>query len=600
MLVKAVHRARFGPGGRVVDVGAAEGRVVAREQLGVGAGQRRAHLVVIPPHRIEVADHQDHPAPGVPPQKGDDRLLVVVRHDPLEALPAVIDLPEGALLFVEGVELADIPLQLAVLFVVEQHPVELVLLGPLAELAHLLAHKEQLFAGVGHHVAVEGAQVGELGVIVARHLVDEAALAVHHLVVADRQHKVLTEGVEEAEGHLLVVAGPEERIGAHVADHVVHPAHVPLEVEAEPAVLRGLGHQRPGGGLLRDHQPLGVAAQHGAVELLQKGDGLEVLLAAVLVGLPLAVLAVVVEVKHAGHRVHPQPVDVVLLDPEQGRRDEEALDLGHAVVEDHGAPLAVLAPAGVGILVAGLSVIHVQAIGVLGEVGGHPVHNHPDAGGVALVHKQLEVVGRAEPAGGGKVPGDLIAPAAVERMLGDGQQLDVGIAHLEDVGQQHIGQLGVVVGRAILFGAPAAEVHLVDVDGRVDQIGAVLGLLPGGILPLVALQLVDLAAVGGACLGVEGIRIRLEEQVVGRRGDAVFVDIILLNAGDERLPNPAVLQLGHRVAARHPAVEIAHDADRLGVGGPGAEHHPVRPVLLCQVRAEKAVRLKVGALPEKI
>ena len=75
----------------------------------------------------------------------------------------------------------------------------------------------------------------------------------HHFVVADGQHKVLAERIEEAEGNLVVVACAEERIGLHVAEHVVHPAHVPLEVEAQAAVRSGLCDHRPCGGLLRDH-----------------------------------------------------------------------------------------------------------------------------------------------------------------------------------------------------------------------------------------------------------------------------------------------------------------------------------------------------------
>src|SRR5699024_12799309 len=52
-------------------------------------------------------------------------------------------------------------------------PVQLLFLIPLDELAELLPHEEQLLAGMGHHVAVEGAQVGELFLIVAGHLVED-------------------------------------------------------------------------------------------------------------------------------------------------------------------------------------------------------------------------------------------------------------------------------------------------------------------------------------------------------------------------------------------------------------------------------------------
>ena len=89
---------------------------------------------------------------------------------------------------------------------------------------------------MSHHVAEEGAQVSELVVVLAGHLVDQAAFAVHYFVVADGQHEVLAEGIEEAEGDFVVVACAEERVGLHVAEHVVHPAHVPLEVKAQTAV----------------------------------------------------------------------------------------------------------------------------------------------------------------------------------------------------------------------------------------------------------------------------------------------------------------------------------------------------------------------------
>ena len=136
------------------------------------------------------------------------------------------------MLFIESVQGADVVLQLGVLVVVQQHPVQLLCLVPLGKLAELLSHEQQLLARVRHHVAEEGAQIGKLVVILAGHLVQQAALAVHDLIVADGQHKVLAESVEEAEGHLVVVAGAEQRVGLHVAEHIVHPAHVPLEVEA--------------------------------------------------------------------------------------------------------------------------------------------------------------------------------------------------------------------------------------------------------------------------------------------------------------------------------------------------------------------------------
>ena len=157
---------------------------------------------------------------------------------------------------------------------------------------------------------------------------------------------------------------------------------------------------------------------------------LEVLAAAVLVGDPLARLARVVEVEHRGDGVHPQAVDVVALEPEQRVGDQEVGDLAPAVVEDPRAPVGVLAQARVVVLVEVGAVEVGEAVRVLGEVRGHPVEDDADAAAVEGVHEGHEVVGRAVAAGRRVVADGLVAPGAVERVLGDRQELDVGEAHL--------------------------------------------------------------------------------------------------------------------------------------------------------------------------
>ena len=132
------------------------------------------------------------------------------------------------------------------------------------------------------------------------------------------------------------------------------------------------------------------------IEAPQEVDGLQVLVAAELVGNPLAGLARVIQVQHGGHRVHAQAVDVVLLQPEQRVGDQEGAHLVAAVVEDQRAPLAMLALARIGMLVERGAVEEHQAVRVLGEVRRHPIHNHADARLVAAIHEVLEIVGRAE------------------------------------------------------------------------------------------------------------------------------------------------------------------------------------------------------------
>ncbi len=87
----------------------------------------------------------------------------------------------------------------------EEVPVDALVVVPLAPLGDLVAHEQEFFAGVAAHVAVQQPEVGELLPEVAGHLVEQRALAVHDLVVRQRQDEVLGEGVDQAEGEPAVV-----------------------------------------------------------------------------------------------------------------------------------------------------------------------------------------------------------------------------------------------------------------------------------------------------------------------------------------------------------------------------------------------------------
>ncbi len=187
-------------------------------------------------------------------------------------------------------------------------------------------------------------------------------------------------------------------------------------------------------------------------------------------------------------------------------------------------PLFVLAALGVRVFVAGFAIEVVQAELVFREVSRHPVHDDADARLMHLVHESHQVLRGAVAAGGGEIARHLIAPAAIEGVLHDGQQLHVGVAHLGDVRDELVGQLGVIVGQTALFLLPAAGVHLVDVHGSVDDIGLLLGVLPRLVVPDKAVQIVDLAAVRGAGLCVERIGVSLVDKVARPGGHAIFVN----------------------------------------------------------------------------
>ena len=195
---------------------------------------------------------------------------------------------------VELVERAHVVLQLRVLHVAEQHPVQLALPVPLHKLPQLAAHEVQLLAGVAELEAVERAQGRELLLIVAVHLVDHRALAVHDLVMRVGQHIILGEGVHHREGQLVVVVAAIDGIDGHVVEGVVHEAHVPLEAEADAAHLGRGGDERKGRGLLGDRHRAGVLGKDSVVELSEEAQGVQVGRAAFLIGRKLPVPAAVV------------------------------------------------------------------------------------------------------------------------------------------------------------------------------------------------------------------------------------------------------------------------------------------------------------------
>ena len=209
---------------------------------------------------------------------------------------------------------------------------------------------------------------------------------------------------------MIVIVLAEQRVQRHIPQHIVHPAHVPFEIESQPAVGGGAGYQRPCGGFLRNHHHLRVMGKHTLVQPPQKGDRLQILLAAVLVGHPFAVPTVIVEIQHGCHRIHPNAVRMILFQPEQHVGDQEILHLCPTVIEHTGAPFAMLPLARVGVFVARTAVKPIQPAFVFGEMRRHPIQNHADARLVAHINKMHKLVRRAVARGGGVIPGHLIPP----------------------------------------------------------------------------------------------------------------------------------------------------------------------------------------------
>src|SRR5882762_8818730 len=84
--------------------------------------------------------------------------------------------------------------------------------------------------------------------------------------------------------------------------------------------------------------------------------------------------------------------------------------------------------AGVGVFVEMGAVELGEPVRVARKMRWSPVEKDSQASVVAAIDKVHEISGGAVAAGGSEVADGLVAPGAVEGMLHDGEQLDVGIA----------------------------------------------------------------------------------------------------------------------------------------------------------------------------
>ena len=231
----------------------------------------------------------------------------------------------------------------------------------------------------------------------------------------------------------------------------------------------------------------------------------------------------------------------------------------------------------------------------------NPVHNHADARLVAIIHKIFKIIRCAVTAGGGKVARHLIAPAPVKGILHHRQQLHMSVVHVFQVGNQLLCQFAVIVRIAVLISTPASRVHFVNIHSRLDGVFLGFFIVPSIIVPLIAGQIVNLAAIGRARFRMERIGVGFEQQLIVLRGNAVFVDVKLSQSSHPALPNTAFrVDVSHGCCTRHPAVEIAHYTDRFRPRSPYAKAYAGAFPSGFKVSAEKALCLKVISLLEQI
>ena len=197
----------------------------------------------------------------------------------------------------------------------------------------------------------------------------------------------------------------------------------------------------------------------------------------------------VVEVEHVAYGVEAEAVHAVVFHPVAAVGKQEAARHFLGVIEARRAPL-------VGFLVENVAagvVVGDALFGVGAGVAVRDVEDDRDAEAVGLVHKALEVVGRAVARAGREIAAHLIAEGLVERVLEHAHELNGGVAALGDALQRFFGEFIVGAYRAFLAVAGIgghADVGLVDARkmqsagrGVLELVG--LGGIPEAGAPLV-------------------------------------------------------------------------------------------------------------------
>ena len=227
------------------------------------------------------------------------------------------------------------------------------------------------------------------------------------------------------------------------------------------------------------------------IEQPQEADRLKILAAPEFIGFPIALFSRIVQIEHAGHGVHAQPVDMIFLQPEKCIRNEEAQHFVASEVEDERAPIAVLALARIGMLVESGSIEVSETVRVLREMRRHPIDDHSDSVEVALIHEIHEVVRRAESRCGREVADHLVSPRSGKRMFRRRQQFDVRIPQPLHIFDQLKSEFAISGPFAVWSAQPTLQMEFIDGHWLVQIVLAGAPLHPFAIAPLVILNAGD-------------------------------------------------------------------------------------------------------------
>ncbi len=223
---------------------------------------------------------------------------------------------------------------------------------------------------------------------------------------------------------------------------------------------------------------------------------------------------------------------MIFVEPEKRVRDQEIAHLAASIIKNERPPILMFALAGIHVLIEIGAVEFGQRVRVFRKMCRHPVHDDCDSRLMTFVDEVAQFVRCSVAAGRRIIICNLIPPGAFKRMLCDREQFDVGVTHLQHIGQQRLGQLEITQWPISFFRLPLprTEVNFVNADRTLRPLFRTAPRHPIRIAPLISLQIVNQRRCRCSVLIKKRERIALEQKRAGLRPNLEFVMGAFLDA----------------------------------------------------------------------
>src|SRR5688572_27208490 len=149
-------------------------------------------------------------------------------------------------------------------------------------------------------------------------------------------------GVHQAKGNLALMKAPENRVLLHIAQHIVHPSHVPLIVEPQPSHISRTCSHGPRCALFSNCQCAGNNLMRNFIKAANEVNRIKILSPAKAVRNPLPGVATKVQIEHGRDSIHAQSIQVILFEPKERATDQKVANFVAPKVEYFGSPILML------------------------------------------------------------------------------------------------------------------------------------------------------------------------------------------------------------------------------------------------------------------